>query len=137
MAPPRRAFGCVDMGLRLLRLFPELPEAGETRQVLNHNLSPGNIQAEVGYLQAPNRNAFERTYGWAWLLKPADVSLSMPLRGCPPRVPARAIARESPPCSDSALGKCPALYRVHQGRAGSRSCCSVATARASAQARVP
>jgi hypothetical protein len=74
-------YGCYDwhsavhgtwMLARLLRLFPKLPEAEQIRQMLNHNLSAGNIEAEVRYLQAPNRKAFERTYGWARLLKLAE-----------------------------------------------------------------
>ena len=54
---------------RLLRLFPELPSAGAARRVLHQTLSPMNIWAEVAYLQGPNRETFERTYGWAWLLE--------------------------------------------------------------------
>jgi len=57
------------MLVRLLKLFPELPEASQIRQVLGRHLSAENIAAEVAYLQAPNRKSFERTYGWAWLLK--------------------------------------------------------------------
>ena len=71
-------YGCYDwhsavhahwMLVRLLRLFPGLPEAGEIRAVLNRSFTPENIQSEVKYLDEPNRKTFERTYGWAWLLK--------------------------------------------------------------------
>ena len=34
---------------------------------------PENIAVEVAYLGQPNRQSFERTYGWAWLLKLAQV----------------------------------------------------------------
>jgi hypothetical protein len=54
---------------RLLRLHPELPEAARIRVVLDGHLAPGPIAAEIAYLDAPGRKAFERTYGWAWLLK--------------------------------------------------------------------
>jgi hypothetical protein len=57
---------------RLLRLFPDLPEASQIRTALNQNLSAENIQREVGYLNQANRQSFERTYGWAWLLKLAE-----------------------------------------------------------------
>jgi hypothetical protein len=60
------------MLVRLLRTFPQLPEAGEIRKALNANLTAGNIAIEVQYLQQPNRKSFERTYGWAWLLKLAQ-----------------------------------------------------------------
>ena len=71
-------YGCYDwhssvhghwMLVRLLRLFPALPEAGEIRAALNANLSAENVLAETAYLKQPNRASFERTYGWAWLLK--------------------------------------------------------------------
>ena len=71
-------YGCFDwhscvhghwMLVRLLRLFPDLPEAANIRGALNRNLTPENIRAEVAYLDEPNRKSFERTYGWAWLLK--------------------------------------------------------------------
>ena len=60
------------MLVRVLRLFPDLAEASAIRQALHENLSKGNILAEVDYLRQPNRASFERTYGWAWLLKLAE-----------------------------------------------------------------
>ncbi len=57
---------------RLLRLAPDLPEAGEARAALGRSLTPENIGAEVAYLSRPNTGSFERTYGWAWLLKLAE-----------------------------------------------------------------
>ncbi len=71
-------YGCFDwhssvhghwMLLRVLRLQPDLPEAGRIQAVLDAHLAPGPIAAELAYLDAPGRKAFERTYGWAWLLK--------------------------------------------------------------------
>jgi hypothetical protein len=74
-------YGCFDwhssvhghwMLVRLLRLFPDLPESAQIRAALNANLSAENITVEVAYLGQPNRQSFERTYGWAWLLKLAQ-----------------------------------------------------------------
>lgn len=74
-------YGCLDwhssvhghwMLARLLRLFPDLPEANRIRTALNENLTSANVQAEVAYLTKANRQSFERTYGWAWLLKLAE-----------------------------------------------------------------
>ncbi|MFN7945695.1 MAG: DUF2891 domain-containing protein [Blastocatellia bacterium] len=74
-------YGCYDwhssvhghwMLVRLLKTFPHLPEAKQIREVLDENLSAANIQAEVAYLNQANRQSFERTYGWAWLLKLAE-----------------------------------------------------------------
>ena len=71
-------YGCFDwhssvhghwMLVKLLREFPELPEAREIRSVLDENFAPERIAAEAAYFAQPNRKSFERTYGWAWLLK--------------------------------------------------------------------
>jgi len=61
---------------RLLRRFPQLPEAAAIRAVLDANLTAENLAAERAYLQL--RPAFERMYGWAWLLE-----LATELRGTP------------------------------------------------------
>ena len=74
-------YGCLDwhstvhghwMLVHLLKMFPSLPEAHEIRGALNSNLSEKNIAGEVAYLKQANRASFERTYGWAWLLKLAE-----------------------------------------------------------------
>src|SRR5262249_22885784 len=41
----------------------------QIRSALETNLSEKNIAGEVAYLKQQNRASFERTYGWAWLLK--------------------------------------------------------------------
>jgi len=74
-------YGCYDwhssvhghwMLIRLLKTFPNLPETTQIRSALNANLSSENIEAEVAYMKQPNRQSFERTYGWAWALKLAE-----------------------------------------------------------------
>jgi hypothetical protein len=74
-------YGCYDwhssvhghwMLVRLLRTFPAIPEASAIRNALGASLTRENILAEVAYLKQPNRQSFERTYGWAWLLKLAE-----------------------------------------------------------------
>ena len=74
-------YGCYDwhssvhghwMLVRLLRLFPSVPEAQEIRSALTANLSAENILIEAAYFKQPGRQSFERTYGWAWLLKLAE-----------------------------------------------------------------
>ncbi|MBS3944631.1 MAG: DUF2891 domain-containing protein [Melioribacter sp.] len=74
-------YGCFDwhssvhghwMLVRLLKLFPDLETAPAIRKALNENLTSENIRIEVEYLNQPNRKSFERTYGWAWLLKLAE-----------------------------------------------------------------
>ena len=57
------------MLVRLLKTFPGLPESDEIRSRLHENFTVENLSGELEYLQDDNRAVFERTYGWAWLLK--------------------------------------------------------------------
>jgi hypothetical protein len=54
---------------RLMRLFPDLPEAAQIRTVLAEHLTAENLQAEADYFARKESRPFERPYGWAWLLK--------------------------------------------------------------------
>jgi hypothetical protein len=74
-------YGCFDwhssvhghwMLVRLLRLFPDLPEGKEIRAALAENLTAKNLQTEAEYFNRKNTQSFERPYGWAWLLKLAE-----------------------------------------------------------------
>lgn len=74
-------YGCFDwhssvhghwMLVRILKLFPNLPEAKKIRNAINLNLKKENILKEVEYYNQEGRKSFERTYGWAWLLKLAE-----------------------------------------------------------------
>ena len=71
-------YGCFDwhssvhghwMLVRLLKAHPAMARAAEIRAVLDAHLTPARIAGEVAYLDQPGRRSFERTYGWAWLLK--------------------------------------------------------------------
>ena len=52
----------------VLRLFPDVREAGEIRKLFDAQLTPSNVKGEIDYLDTPLRGIFERPYGWAWLL---------------------------------------------------------------------
>lgn len=74
-------YGCYDwhssvhghwMLARLLRRFPDLPEAKVIRGAFNQHLSDANIRVEVDYFRRKESQSFERPYGWAWLLKFAE-----------------------------------------------------------------
>jgi hypothetical protein len=74
-------YGCFDwhssvhghwMLVRLLGLYPGMPEADEIRAALDRNLTAENIAVEAEYFRQKSRSSFERTYGWAWLLKLAE-----------------------------------------------------------------
>jgi hypothetical protein len=60
------------MLVRLLRLFPDLPEKKQIRSILAEHLTARNLQVEADYFRRPNAQSFERPYGWAWLLKLAE-----------------------------------------------------------------
>ncbi len=53
----------------LLNQFSDLNNRTEIIKKLQINLSKENIQQEIAYLSKPHEKSFERTYGWAWLLK--------------------------------------------------------------------
>ncbi|TFU05601.1 DUF2891 domain-containing protein [Polymorphobacter arshaanensis] len=54
--------------LRLLRLFPDLPEAPAIRARADDVFTAAKVAGELAYLARPNSGGFERPYGWAWLL---------------------------------------------------------------------
>jgi hypothetical protein len=71
-------YGCFDwhscvhghwMLVRLLKLFPNLPEAAAIRKAIHQTINAQNIATEVKYFDGPVSKTWERTYGWAWLLK--------------------------------------------------------------------
>lgn len=82
LARPRDAhpsfYGCFDwhssvhghwLMVRALKLSPGLPAATGLRAALEAHLSTAAVAGELAYLAGANRKTFERTYGWAWLLK--------------------------------------------------------------------
>ncbi|MDZ4792948.1 MAG: DUF2891 domain-containing protein [Bacteroidota bacterium] len=71
-------YGCFDwhssvhghwMLIRLLKFFPAMPEAAAIRAALNKTITQANIAAELNYFSLPLTASWERTYGWAWILK--------------------------------------------------------------------
>lgn len=71
-------YGCFDwhssvhghwLLVRMLKQYPTIDRAVEIRTKLHENLSAANIESEIAYFQTKNNTSFERTYGWAWLLK--------------------------------------------------------------------
>jgi hypothetical protein len=72
-------YGCFDwhscvhthwMLAHILKIFPDLEDADEIRNALQQDLSTEKIEKEEEYLR--KHPSFERTYGWAWLLKLYD-----------------------------------------------------------------
>jgi hypothetical protein len=54
--------------LTLQRLFPEIPEARAVAELANNSFTHEKVGGELAYLGRPLSRAFERPYGWAWLL---------------------------------------------------------------------
>lgn len=71
-------YGCFDWHsavhgywsmVTLLKQFPEMDKAEEVRKILKDKITSENVKIEVAYFEKPINKSFERTYGWAWLLK--------------------------------------------------------------------
>lgn len=71
-------YGCFDWHsavhghwslVKLLKMFPQMEEAEKIRTKLGENISAANIMAEAAYFERSEESSYERTYGWAWLLK--------------------------------------------------------------------
>lgn len=71
-------YGCFDWHssvhghwtlVNLLRNFPELENSDDIKKKLLDNISKKNIKKEIEYFEGEFNKTFERTYGWAWLLK--------------------------------------------------------------------
>ncbi len=72
-------YGCFDwhssvhghwMLVRLLKVFPQLDNRAEIIRVLDNSFQPAKIKEEAAYFEKYKvAKNFERTYGWAWLLK--------------------------------------------------------------------
>ncbi|MEM9388560.1 MAG: DUF2891 domain-containing protein [Pseudomonadota bacterium] len=71
-------YGCFDWHsavhghwslVALLRRYPDLARGEEGRRILAQHLTAANVAREVEYFQGEHNKTYERTYGWAWLLK--------------------------------------------------------------------
>ncbi len=74
-------YGCFDWHsavhghwslVSLLKQFPNLDKAEQIKTMLLENMSAENIKTEVQYFYGRYNTSYERTYGWAWLLKLAE-----------------------------------------------------------------
>lgn len=74
-------YGCFDWHsavhghwslVSLLRQFPDLERKKEAEEWLLQSISIDNIAQEVAYFKEKHNTSYERTYGWAWVLKLAE-----------------------------------------------------------------
>lgn len=54
---------------RLLRLYPDMPEAQAIRDLFGAMLVPDRVAGECAYFDRPMARGYERPYGWGWMLK--------------------------------------------------------------------
>lgn len=82
LKPPRQLrpifYGCYDWHssvhgywsiIKLMKAFPQFDADGQVRAVLNEHITPENVGIEKAFFEDVHNLGFERTYGWAWLLK--------------------------------------------------------------------
>ncbi len=71
-------YGCFDWHsavhgywsmVSLLKEFPEMDRADTAKAILKKNITMENVAIELEYFQKKLNKSYERTYGWAWLLK--------------------------------------------------------------------
>ncbi|WP_298475853.1 DUF2891 domain-containing protein [uncultured Maribacter sp.] len=74
-------YGCFDWHsavhghwslVSLLKQFPSIENGQEIKEKLKTNISKENIEAELAYFKRKGNATYERTYGWAWVLKLAE-----------------------------------------------------------------
>lgn len=74
-------YGCFDwhsavhghwLLVRILKEFPDIDNRDTIITKLLENINPENIKGELAYFNRSSESSFERTYGWAWLLKLAE-----------------------------------------------------------------
>ena len=74
-------YGCFDWHssvhghwslISLLKQFPTLENSKTIKAKLVENISAQNIENELTYFKGVHNKSFERTYGWAWILKLAE-----------------------------------------------------------------
>lgn len=74
-------YGCFDWHsavhgywsiVTLLDKFPEMEKADAAMAILDRNITPEKVSIELAYFNKDINKSYERTYGWAWLLKLAE-----------------------------------------------------------------
>lgn len=82
-------YGCFDwhssvhghwMLMRVLNLYPKIKEKEKIIEVLNNSFQKEKVEKEARYFSVYKLGGkFERTYGWAWLLKLDEELINSPL----------------------------------------------------------
>lgn len=71
-------YGCFDwhsavhghwLMVTIAKKFPACSQMEEIREQLSSHLTKENIEQEIAFFKTEGNSSFERTYGWAWILK--------------------------------------------------------------------
>lgn len=80
-------YGCFDwhsavhghwMLARLMNQFPDTELANEIEDLFDRQFTTRKMQIELLYFQPKHNQSYERTYGWAWLLKLYSALVELP-----------------------------------------------------------
>lgn len=83
-------YGCFDwhssvhgywLLARMRNRFPDTPMALKIEALFDRQFTSENVQRELAYFEPKLEKSFERTYGWAWLLKLQQELLLSPVDG--------------------------------------------------------
>ena len=55
--------------IRLMRLFPDLKQKDQIISLMNEQFTEEKVGTELAFFNSRYNETFERTYGWAWLLR--------------------------------------------------------------------
>ena len=55
--------------VRLMRLFPDIKTKDQIVELLNRQLTKEKVKKEIEFFEQKHNQIFERTYGWAWLMR--------------------------------------------------------------------
>jgi len=82
LKPPRELhpcfYGCFDWHssvhghwslVKMVKAFPDMPGNDSIKQILASQITKEKVLDEVAYFEPKHNKSYERTYGWAWLLK--------------------------------------------------------------------
>jgi len=71
-------YGCFDWHssvhghwslVKMVKAFPDMPGNDSIKQILASQITKEKVLDEVAYFEPKHNKSYERTYGWAWLLK--------------------------------------------------------------------
>ena len=72
--------------IRLMRIFPNLTQKDKIIELMNEQFTKEKVETEIAFLNEKYNRTFERTYGWAWLLRLQSELVQIGRASCRERV---------------------------------------------------